>query len=549
MKRFLYDRGYQYGLAIRCEYERTAKVLLSDVCELVNSFEPFGSERPPCIDGKDILDYPYTAIWEKLEGFSKSKIEDFLRRFSVKYPDEYLILSMSTSDFKNIDHEIHAQVLDGSIYFQKRGCAFDDQYYIEEFMLYRDQFVSKGSSGYSQEAEIMKDKLAKRIGTKVTTLPGGVQGILAIGEGFSKAQKIAKEKQLTLQKKRNKNTSAVLLLTPFITKAIEELIDSGTKWDVIDENALVSYDPNAVPQSTVESVDDGKPAGKEESSTKKGETTQAERKSMEIPNGVFTLSTAEAKPIWNYKKLEDGTTQITNYKGEATEIEIPYAIGKSVVTVIGGYAFSPDSERATNTKARRKISKVILPESILRIGDSAFRNCKSLAEIKLPSGLIEIGANAFRGCRALTNITIPDNVAQIGENVFCNCRSLEAINLSPDNSGFVLDGDILYDREKTTIFGVCGTIRRASICSGITAIDYMIFYGCDNLERITIPEGVRSVSGLLLRYCPNLVEIAIPSSVTDIFMFHNSGKVTIRAPKGSYAIDYAKNNNIPYFEV
>ena len=56
---------------------------------------------------------------------------------------------------------------------------------------------------------------------------------------------------------------------------------------------------------------------------------KAMKELMEDPNSVSAL-----KKIWGYKKNNDGSLMITSYKGNATKVVIPSAIGKASVTVI-----------------------------------------------------------------------------------------------------------------------------------------------------------------------------------------------------------------------
>ena len=55
------------------------------------------------------------------------------------------------------------------------------------------------------------------------------------------------------------------------------------------------------------------------------------------------------------------------------------------------------------------------PKQLQRIGDSAFRGCKSLCVAKLNDGLKVIGSNSF--CESsLREVCIPGTVTEIGEN-------------------------------------------------------------------------------------------------------------------------------------
>jgi hypothetical protein len=76
-----------------------------------------------------------------------------------------------------------------------------------------------------------------------------------------------------------------------------------------------------------------------------------------------------------------------------------------------------------------KIETVVLPSTIIKIGDEAFAFCRSLVSVNLSEGLIEIGNNAFCGSYKLENLYIPNSVRKIGKNAFKGCVSGEVENL------------------------------------------------------------------------------------------------------------------------
>ena len=100
---------------------------------------------------------------------------------------------------------------------------------------------------------------------------------------------------------------------------------------------------------------------------------------MEDPNSVAAL-----KKIWGYQKLEDGTLEITRYKGQATEVTVPAKIGKSIVTAIGDHAFSPLQLRIQNSKIREELTQVTFPETISKIDYYAFWCCDKLKTFFVP---------------------------------------------------------------------------------------------------------------------------------------------------------------------
>lgn len=130
-------------------------------------------------------------------------------------------------------------------------------------------------------------------------------------------------------------------------------------------------------------------------------------------------SVAAMRKLWKYKKREDGTLVICDYKGDADEITVPEKIGRVAVTEIARLAFI----------GCKTIKQVIVPGTVKIIGHRAFFNCKHLEKVTLCEGVMEIGTQAFGACDSLVEIRIPQSVERLltvdGENGKCNpaeCR-------------------------------------------------------------------------------------------------------------------------------
>lgn len=86
-------------------------------------------------------------------------------------------------------------------------------------------------------------------------------------------------------------------------------------------------------------------------------------KDLEVFQSTGVMKVGEAKKLWKFKKLEDGSSLvITEYKGEDTEVVIPKVIGKAPVKEISWNAFS---------------------------------GCKSLTSVTIPGGVTKIGGGTF----------------------------------------------------------------------------------------------------------------------------------------------------------
>ena len=73
---------------------------------------------------------------------------------------------------------------------------------------------------------------------------------------------------------------------------------------------------------------------------------------------------------------------------------------------------------------------VTIPEGVIKIGDSAFRDCKNITSITIPDYVAVIGAYAFKSCTGLTSLTFEENEDAnlvIKEQAFHSCSSLASL--------------------------------------------------------------------------------------------------------------------------
>ena len=127
----------------------------------------------------------------------------------------------------------------------------------------------------------------------------------------------------------------------------------------------------------------------------------------------------------NYYKTEDG---ILYSKDGRTLIKCP--MGRT-----GNVVIQPGTEIIKNFAFKEcKISSVIFPDSLKRIGEKAFCDCQQLSNIDFGNGIKEIGScipsYTFQSCISLEKISFPEQVRSIGNSVFWNCSNLKEVNLN-----------------------------------------------------------------------------------------------------------------------
>lgn len=185
-----------------------------------------------------------------------------------------------------------------------------------------------------------------------------------------------------------------------------------------------------------------------------------------------------------------------------------------------------------------RLTSIILPESIDKIGREAFAECVSLVNIKLPSEITDIGYGAFMGCSSLKEITIPEGLKILRGGVFCDCSSLSSITfpkslVSIDDAYYPGDGrrpcfrnctslkSIVLPNNLTQIGGEaflgCSSLSKITIPPSVQTIAGGVFQGCESLKKISIPQGVSFISSHLFHGCKELETVEIPDSITSIY--------------------------------
>ncbi len=157
------------------------------------------------------------------------------------------------------------------------------------------------------------------------------------------------------------------------------------------------------------------------------------------------------------------------------------------VKEIDSYAFYQ-----TNT-----VKKVIIPETVTKIGYRAFRESK-LEEITIPDSVIEIGGDAFYDCYYLTKITIPSTLQDLGTNAFGMCSNANytyyenAKYLGNDDNPYL----ILVARVTSS-----ATVR---VNDETKFISYNAYIYDSVLKNIYLPKSLVYIDECAFAYCSDL---------------------------------------------
>ena len=159
-------------------------------------------------------------------------------------------------------------------------------------------------------------------------------------------------------------------------------------------------------------------------------------------------------------------------------------------------------------------STTIIPESVTRIGNSAFSRRNDIASIYIPERVEEIGFLAFYGLNGLTSIIVAENNPIYDSRNGCNA--------------------IIETNTNTLIAGCSTTI----IPESVTKIGECAFGGCSGLTSIIIPERVEEIGWSAFCCCTGLTSITIPKGVTKM------GDSPLEGCSGLTSVIVAENNPI-----
>lgn len=145
---------------------------------------------------------------------------------------------------------------------------------------------------------------------------------------------------------------------------------------------------------------------------------------------------------------------------------------------------------------------VMLPNSLVCLGESVFKDCTNLKSFKFPKSLEEIQNACFEFC-GLEEVDLSEtDIKVLGEGCFRNCRELRRVVLPKSLS------DYNFSMSKC-LFAGCSGLEEVVFPSHLTTLPMDIFMGCGNLKVLRLPFNLRFLRSDIFRQCRSLQEIHI----------------------------------------
>lgn len=232
------------------------------------------------------------------------------------------------------------------------------------------------------------------------------------------------------------------------------------------------------------------------------------------------------------------------------------------------------------------ITSVTLPNTLKRVGEAAFCNCKNLTNINdIPNDITDIDGSAFYGTQWLKNkqnenkddnslvyfnnmlidgsaasgdvkladgidkicphafyenkneshVIVPESITCIGDHAFDKFNGLKSVTLPESITGI---GDYAFFN--------CGKLTSITITDNTDYIGANAFNNCRGLKEVIISDSVNTIGSYAFNNCGSLSSIRIPDSVTQINTgtFYNCGNLRSIIMHENITIidDFAFNN-------
>lgn len=232
----------------------------------------------------------------------------------------------------------------------------------------------------------------------------------------------------------------------------------------------------------------------------------------------FTVNVGEGKLFFKITDKKQHTAEVT-YEGSITqkadnnlsgEVRIPATVRHE------GIVYSITGIGAKALAQSEKMTSVIIPSSVKRIGDFAFEGCTRLESVIFPGAPVAFGQGTFFRCRSLRNLSLGSDWTQLDFSMFRwsdslqvisiparmqkiqglkTLRSLNRIDVDANNPRFASENGLLYDKSFATLLCVPRAYKgMLKVHEGTTSLLWGAAIDCLDITEVILPASLQKMS-------------------------------------------------------
>ncbi|MFI3231497.1 MAG: leucine-rich repeat domain-containing protein [bacterium] len=192
-----------------------------------------------------------------------------------------------------------------------------------------------------------------------------------------------------------------------------------------------------------------------------------------------------------------------------------------------------------------KKGNYIIPDSVEKIEDRAFKGCIGLTSISIPDSVEKIGEGAFKGCKGLTSMSISAGVEYIERYAFEKCGGLDNIEVDDLNTNYKSKDGVLFSKDfKNLIYCPVGKKGEYKVENEVEYIGERAFKDCKNITSISISKNIMCIEYNSFEGCNMLKDIYYGGSEEQWDILKENTKCLKNIPSLVYTTNLYLNSDV-----
>jgi hypothetical protein len=254
----------------------------------------------------------------------------------------------------------------------------------------------------------------------------------------------------------------------------------------------------------------------------------------EVDQGEYVLQ-SDTATLWTVSNIVDATdTQparvewaVVQTNGQQLGLDSNIALGTTIIVqdasgpIVWQKAAFPGNNPGDWIRVNFGIPDSIAGKPVTSIAAGAFAG-KSIMSMVLPTSLLSIGNDAFSGCGLLGfiggGVYIPASVTSIGDGAFSACGLLGNIFVHPSSPNFFTREGVLFNKDQTALLCYpAGRIQSTyQIPATVFEIGNQAFEGNRYLVTLDVPDSVETIGTRAFAESDSLVQVTIGRNIETI---------------------------------